>query len=106
MQPVPRLPLIISGLSAQPKYACVQCLEFRMVIAKAAGLRRAAARAGYAVPSAGQGNTRAAGHGVDVDDETSRECVEPDVQTIRGSKREVRKRHPFQMSGSPIVNRR
>src|ERR1044071_3132584 len=71
MQPFYRFALVVALLRAETEDIRAERLQFLEVIAKAARLRRAAARAGNRVPSRRQLDVRAAGPRITVDDDAA-----------------------------------
>ena len=79
--------------------------EFREMVAKGAGLRRAAARAGDRVPALGQRLAGAAGLGVGIDDDKATERREVDHPPVGRGQRHLGQPQARQMRRRPVIDR-
>src|SRR5205807_7127792 len=97
------LALVVVALRAQSGDACAERRELGCTVAKGAGLRRAAARAGDLVPAGKQRLTWPARARVDVENEPlAREL--PQAHRPHGRlEREVEKRETGEMIGGAVV---
>jgi len=106
MQPGRGLRLIGLGLGGDPvDRAHAECLQFDEVIAKSAGLGRAAPGTGDHVPPLRQGLVWPAGAGVEIEDAEAREGVQIDPGTSGGGEGQGRQGEARQMIGAAVIER-
>ena len=106
LEALDHLLLIRRVLRADAEHLGVELRQILVMIAEAAGLRRAAARAGNVVPSLRQLAIGPAGHRIRVDHDARRgDLREVDPAVRRRRQLEIRQRHPLQMARAAVVFR-
>ena len=106
VQPLDRLALIVGVLRRQPEQLRdAEPLQLGEMVAEAAGLRRAAARAGDGVPAVRQRLPGPAGARIDIDDRAAREPRQIDRRAVGRRQREVGQLGAGQMARRAVVLR-